>query len=110
MARSASRKVSPLCFLRWWYGRYNRLYFGGKLPRCRIGLMTSLEDCAEVYANQSPPVMNLNRRILWSARQVQVALLHEMTHLKIRDELGHGRRFVRELHRLMRAGAYDGLL
>lgn len=113
------------------YDEYERKYFRGRMPK-RVMVVFGI-GCAEsrdgtrllgyVASYNSLWGRNVQKNaeykitIDWETRhimdQVRITLLHEMVHIVVNDNnkcYGHGPKFKREIRRLMRAGAYDGLL
>ena len=125
--------------IRWWYGRYNKLYFRGMLPKplkivFRRKLIFGGTECVAAVeclpGNSGRKGRNsfavdtiwFNSRIRpWVMNdELKVALLHEMIHVRLR-QLGRKHNctkvrrekndaFLKEQRRLMKAGAYDRLL
>lgn len=96
-----------------WYAKYNRDYFGGKLPkvslgfalmpRTKFGHTTKVGDRFEV--DISGAIFDMDKTILFT-------LLHEMAHIKLWQRYPrhqHGEVFCREMRRLAREGAFDQL-
>ena len=86
---------------------YNEQFFGNRLPADTI-----------VKWSHSLPVMGrfegntiiINDYFKRWASVWRLTLLHEMAHLATDSEVEeHGPRWRREMHRLARAGAFDGL-
>jgi hypothetical protein len=92
------------------FDKYNRLYFDGKLKVSAVRF-ARLRVCGETtFFDNADPVIEIDRTLLGRGRFVRMILLHEMAHVELGPDVGHGRKFVRRLHRLVRQGAYDGLL
>lgn len=118
--------------LKWWYGRYNRDYFGGELPSSTIvywkqelvgtkydGDHTPGEDnedarSAGLDAGRVPHQIGISPEIRQRDKLVRFTLLHEMVHLyldenDLDDNSNHGRLFCREMLELAKKGAFDRL-
>ena len=104
MARKRTRKPA---LLERAYRNFNRRYFGNLLPnppeiRLRWG------DNPEVgYQCGDEIVLNRTTRkwgCVW-----EWALLHEMVHLYLPDQVVHGQKFQKEMLRLAKAGAFKHL-
>ena len=94
--------------LLWWYRHYNRCCFGGRLPKfALISFHGDKHESAHSFPSMILPVIRINRRLRAFPWAAHVALLHEMAHFKA---MGHGRDFQREIDKLYRKGAYEGLL
>lgn len=97
--------------LRRCFHRFNRLYFGGRLPENTIlffeaceghlGLCEPLDD--EEWLIRIDPALRFSDR-LW-----KVTLLHELAHLHT-GITNHGRKFLAEIDRLYSIGAFRKLL
>ena len=93
------------------YARYNRLYFGGKLPK--IGLKFGKvypAGLGETIFNNGPEMIVLDRSIRKFGRITRIVLLHEMAHASLPVDVLHGPKHQRALAKLFRQGAYKGLL
>lgn len=91
------------------YNEYNRAYFCGKLPGdavVRWNWLVERDGCLGWWAIKE---ISLAPRIRFSRRWTRLVLLHEMAHMAVKD-VGHGRRFLREIGRLLASGAYVSLL
>ncbi len=95
------------------YQRYNRLYWGGRLPNCYLApVKLSASDPASSHPDSgiSFGVTDAKRRIAIdvgvhkSDRAVRETLLHEMVHVAMRCG-AHKQRFIHELERLVQMGA-----
>ena len=102
--------------LRWWYSRYNRAYFRGRLGmpyRIRFGNASdgNIAETTFLGIGKTSEVVEIliSRRVQWSLRLSLAALLHEMIHVA-RPRAEHGEGFARERRRLFREGAFDGLI
>jgi hypothetical protein len=102
--------------LRRHYAKFNRLYFGDTLPPANVYF--SVEEIEwEIGAAADALIDGDNIRIRinplyahdWNT--IDIALLHEMAHIKLWPEkVPHGRRFHTEIARLFALGAYRRLL
>lgn len=95
------------------YVKYNKTYFGNKLPECAVkwGDITwygTYKDGAD-----AAPLDHLIEIARWSQNLPEIAamtLLHEMAHVKLRNRThGHGILFQKEMQRLAKLGAFNGL-
>lgn len=105
--------------LQWWFRKYNKKYFGGKLLSvpCYVCLLDgTVMACVEGANN--PDTDEEMMRILVDPKkhpyfcQAQVSLLHEMCHLALHPDIkhGHGPKWKREVKRIMKLGAFDDLI
>jgi len=103
------RKVTMRNLLASLFQHYNRLYFEGRLPLVRIvicekeegsGGLAGRYDQAEgtiyLYASDETPPFNIGQ-----------TLLHEMIHVSVPEDPGHGACFRAELQRVAEAGNDD---
>ena len=94
--------------LHWWFCRYNRKYFGGKLPAAKVKF-SKLADglLGEMYHGENEIYVTKDLR-KWP-RSARFTLFHEMAHLKLGAAVNHGPSFEREMLRLAKAGAFKGI-
>lgn len=107
--------------LKRFYRRANRAYFGGKLPSKTIiqwdPELHRREKCIGIMEYFPGRIIEISLdpwlKRSWSI--VAMTLLHEMAHIKLLmadpygSRVGHGPKFQREMRRLSRVGAFDGL-
>jgi hypothetical protein len=102
------------------FHRYNRLYFGGRLPRLRVRWTKNLERLqfgefqgGTIKAGRQRAFTGVISLADWMKPYWQVwqmTLLHEMVHAKLHGTPGeHTPAWQREMRRLARAGAFDKL-
>lgn len=112
--------------LQFWFWKYNKQYFSGRLPECDI----KWADLKEFGHQGVRYVQKRSRgriemeprfyiRIAKDTRSKEstwkMTLLHELCHLKLRNKDGfhqgrdHGHKFQREMKRLANMGAFNGL-
>lgn len=100
--------------LRRLYNRLNKLWFHSQLPddtivrwRSRLGAMGMHTD----PENGDPSKIELDVSIRSLPRVIEWVLLHECAHCKVGygERAHHGPKWRREIKRLVRAGAYEGL-
>ena len=98
--------------LRRLFRQYNRLYFSGKLPRAdiRFAGMDKENYLGFCVFFAGVPEVRINKRIRRWPKMVRMTLLHEMCHVALPRRAEHGPRFQREIARLVRDGAFIGLL
>jgi hypothetical protein len=90
------------------YHRYNRLYFGGRLPPVRISIEKSDEPGTLGGYDPDTRTIILSIPGQVSEREVLTTLIHEMVHVAVPDpEDRHGAPFRAELQRLAEAGSED---
>lgn len=94
------------------YKRFNRIYWGGRLPDATIKfcrLYTTAADCSTPHGK--PPVIRFHLQLrFWQTVCIQT-LLHEMCHVATASErAAHGKRFQQEILWLKNRGAFDKLL
>jgi len=110
--------------LEFWFRIYNKRYFGGRLPNCKVTWCSPKKKVLGHFWSKDQPVpgtkefvdrfyfIEISRRLKFSSKLWAFTLLHEMVHLKLRDTEGksdHGHKFQREMKRLMKLGAFNGL-
>ena len=106
---------------------YNHRYFGGRLPNCEVvwsspkkkflGHFVPVEHYIQKSDGTEQTVritylIEISRRLKFSNKLWGATLLHEMVHLKLRGKEGksdHGHKFQREMKRLVKLGAFNGL-
>jgi SprT-like family len=100
------------------YRRYNRKYFGGRLPTIYIQFLAPGQfkknglgraTCAVTCFEDGSPVaiyISANRLKTW--RYIKADLLHEMCHVA-HPKAQHGPAFENEMKRLAAAGAFKGV-
>lgn len=96
--------------LRWTYRKYNRRYFGGRLPAVDIRFADIDDGCLGiciVFAGTHE--IRIARPIRSWGKVVKCTVLHEMCHVALPKRVEHGPRFEREMQRLAAAGAFKGL-
>jgi hypothetical protein len=95
------------------YAEYNDLYFEGKLPTIPVkwGKVHKNHDAEFVTYVDGSLAIVLTPGLKKFPRFAYIRVLHEMIHVKQRDLKGdlHGPKFQREMKRLARVGAFDGL-
>lgn len=105
------------------FKKYNRKYFGGKLSKDtqvkfqKIAQLGRTNTYRVVFRGgkdaDEPPVAYIHISE-WCRKSRAVSLctlLHEMCHVATLDEKAlHGKRFYKELRRVMRAGGFDLLV
>lgn len=102
------------------FRRYNKKYFGGKLPRYNVHYSRETQGVSGDEDTRRKVI-----RINWGLRDFEfesrTALLHEMIHAKLevdgaytsyhkRTGNWHGPKFEKEIKRLFKKGAYKGIL
>ena len=98
------------------YDIYNEMYFGHKLPVVRVGFYThrSEKDCygftLRVAGAKHSSYICLNPYFAEWGKTLRATLLHEMVHVKLHNRGGHGKKFKKEMKRLILRGAFDELL
>lgn len=96
------------------FARYNQMYFGGRLGRCRF----SYQPCFYLGMYQYFPEakgrprskITINSKVCWTDETLRTVIVHEMVHMYTRTVLNvrydgvfnHGIRFKRECRRLKR--------
>jgi hypothetical protein len=94
--------------LLWWYKKYNRKYFGGKLPAIKIKFSKlAVNTLAEVWYEERE--IYISNWIKTSDLLVRMNILHEMVHLSLPVGCHHGPKFEKEMLRLAKAGAFRGI-
>lgn len=99
-----------------WFGLFNRKYFRGQLKRpwmLRFGSLDGKLAATGFFSLPSgiePAALTINRRIRWSLILCLEALLHEMMHMAHPHAREDGATIKAERRRLVRKGAFDGIL
>jgi len=93
------------------YLDYNDRYWAGKLPD---DLMVKWAYGIDAMGDSDPEIIRINALLRRWECAWRATLLHECAHIAV-DLTGpelkdHGPKFKREIRRLLRAGAFDGLL
>ncbi len=91
------------------FNNFNRLFFGGKLPkvpvRWKVNLIATEGALGICYQDK----IFLSPKLKIDARFVCLILLHEMAHLKFfslnRPRAGHGRAWHKEMIRILKRAA-----
>lgn len=98
------------------YAEYNGLYFGGELPTIPVkwGKVHKDHDAEFVTYEDGSLAIVLTPGLKKFTRSAYLTVLHEMCHVKLRDFKGdggdlHGPKFQREMRRLVKLGAFNGL-
>lgn len=114
-----------------WFRKYNRKFWGGKLkePFIRWEKLKSYREPAPLGQYRKPtkqiylvtgkkwkliegrPIIALSRTLRFRNRQGQarMTLLHEMAHAALPIRIKHGPRFQKEMLRIAKLGAFEGL-
>lgn len=97
--------------LKRWYRRYNRLYFGGKLPRLTVRFEKMHLDFLGLSTSIGGKwvLIELSKEIKKWPRLARQILLHEMVHVSLPQTVMHGPRFEKQMLRLAKASAFKGL-
>jgi hypothetical protein len=83
---------------------YNQWYWGGRLPEALIVCARLFDESGEFYGMAAGRTLILIDPALHkNSADIRETLLHEMVHIAVGG--GHGKRFLREIERLMREGA-----
>lgn len=85
----------------------NRRYFRSRLPHATMVQWKPMKNLMGLCMID-PPLIQLDTAIRPWSRVWELTLLHEMAHLSTGDT-SHGRRWMREMMRLARAGAFNKL-
>ena len=102
------------------YLRFNRLYFGDKLPadiliywEPNIPVDAAAETCPVYEVAHDKFKITMDPAIQDLRKYWKICLLHEMIHVKLwrtNPKHQHGKLFQGELRRIMELGAYKNLL
>lgn len=105
------KRLSSVSKLKDQFLEYNVLYFGGQLPTDTIVIWSRTlrpTVCGEFDGDNT---IRINAGLRLFRPCWKTTLLHEMAHLATLDEAEeHGPRWNREMKRLLRIGAFEGLL
>jgi len=100
-----------------YFNKYNKQYFGGKLPKVKIYLapkkfkaIASIEEYHDDNEKSYYRILISKKAIDCGFRIASIALLHEMTHLSVGLEHEHDKVYQRARRKLLLAGAYDTLI
>lgn len=94
------------------FDQYNRLYFGGKLKRAKMGFISksfkTIVGQFEFEIDKNRHLKNksikINKGIDWDEEKLRRVLLHEMIHLSVTQKhkrsMKHGIAFIKECKRI----------
>lgn len=95
------------------YDEYNRLYFGGKLPKIPVlWSRKHTKDCRGICVYIPELAIYLNPSLKGWERTWCMTLLHEQVHVEQRHDVrakDHGRKFQNRMKALVRQGAFQDL-
>jgi hypothetical protein len=98
------------------YTRFNKQYFGNRLPKDMPIYYTDIEDLGKTTLMQTaikgvsrPLYIEISKRIRFSSRLSQQTVLHEMIHVAHPNKRGHRGWFDKEMLKLMKRKAMNGL-
>jgi hypothetical protein len=91
---------------------YRKKYFKNHIPvvSVRFGRVSRNGHAETDFWGDEPVLITISRKYINSGRIARISLLHEMMHIELGVEEGHGEKFMRRKKRLMKQGAYDDLL
>jgi hypothetical protein len=94
------------------FRQYRKKYFNNRIPivSVRFGRVPHGGQAETDFWGDEPVVITISRRHVNSGRIARIVLLHEMIHLELGVEEGHGKKFSKRKRKLMKQGAYDDLL
>jgi hypothetical protein len=96
--------------LRGWYTKYNKLYFGGQLPKIYVRFAKMPKDTFGFSTYIGDWVgIELNRTYKHWLKFSRCVLLHEMVHISLPKKIMHGPRFEKGMQRLAKLGAFMGI-
>lgn len=98
--------------LKAYYKRYNKKYFGGKLPdiNIRFGETHRKFVIAEtIFLGGHPSSIVIYRKFKRWDKIVLQSLLHEMVHVSLPVKIVHGPKFEAEMQRLAKLGAFKNV-
>src|ERR1700719_1861976 len=103
--RKRKRTIPTLAQL---YRYYNRKYFKNKLPKISVqyGKLPCKSGGATDFWAEDPVAITINKRYKGYGRITRTILLHEMVHVSLPFDAGHGPRHQNGIMRLVRLGAY----
>jgi hypothetical protein len=85
------------------FKRYNRIYWGGRLPRYRVRTAALDSTVHSAHCDPRKRIIEIDPSQCASDRVVRSKLLHEMVHAAIPSN--HDLKFCAEIERLLRLGA-----
>lgn len=93
------------------FRQFNRKYFGNRLSVSDVRFGKTGTAYAETtFLDDCDPIITLQHELGSKGRFCRMALLHEMAHVELGADAGHGPKFVKRMRKLVRQGAYDGLI
>lgn len=98
-----------------WYKKYNRRYFGGKLPPVPLAVFVRFSKIGEdslghsIWSLDRWQMIEISHDIQDWDRVVRKTLLHEMVHLSLPMRVEHGPKFQKAMLRLAKLGAFKEL-
>lgn len=74
-----------------WFDEYNRLYFDGRLPQCKVVWSLTLVDedpnvLGDFDAAARPLVIRISKTLKGWDKLTRLTLLHEMVHVALMDD------------------------
>ncbi len=91
------------------FNKFNKLFFGGKLPKVTVRWQANLIDKEGAIGICYPNKIFLSPILRIDSRFVRLILLHEMAHLKFyslnRFRVGHGPTWHKEMIRILKRAA-----
>lgn len=95
------------------YRRYNKKYFGNKLPAIRVVFASILRPYGQLgvthYEERKPVYIHIDKLLRKWNCTAKLTLLHEMNHVSLPFRVEHGPVFERGMRRLARLKAFTGL-
>lgn len=98
--------------LREFYRHFNARFFGNKLPKDMPVSFRKIDTLGNtVIHNQTfrPLYIQINARLRFSSRLSMATVLHEMVHVAYPEKRGHRGWFDKEMLKLVKRGAMNGL-
>jgi hypothetical protein len=95
------------------YSIFNEKYFGHKLPAVLVGFYKMTNCYGVTFKIDKAKYVShicLNPYFKNYEQQLIQTLLHEMIHVLHNNKYGHGKKFKKEIRRLLLAGAFDSTL
>ena len=68
------------------YAKYNRKYFDGRLPPCRVEFHKCVGAVAYCWAKESPARINIDPKYRSEWNYLKITLLHEMVHVAVGED------------------------
>lgn len=94
------------------YRRFNKKYFGNRLPKDMPVSFRKIDSLGNTVIHRQtfrPLYIQITDKIRFSSRLAMATVLHEMLHVAHPEKRGHRGWFDKEMQKLVKRGAMNGL-